>query len=270
MSDHHNDGDDHPPPATGEIDDGFIGYTDNVAGQGSQSSRIIQGDVLKFGNDGVWSNRSADEPFASGCELVMVKLARVLQKWLNGIPVETRFISPGEPMPNIDDLNAACPRAEWTKDLNGNPRGPWQIQTVVYFLNLENMERFTFPTGTIGGNIAIGEIVDKVTMMRRYRGAKVYPVVCLKSKPMKTKFGARPRPHFEVQRWITLGGGGGEGQALPPPAPSPSASPTTPDAGTRNEHASRGSGGIVEEPNLREEMNDDVPFVMVAMTPLPV
>jgi hypothetical protein len=251
MSEHHNDRDDRLPLA-GEIDDGFDGF----AGQESQSSRIIQGDVLKFGNDGVWSNRSADEPFAPERELVMVEIARVSQKWLNSTPVETRFIPPGAPMPDIDDLNAACPRAEWTKDLNGNPRGPWQNQTVAYLLDLENMERFTFPTGTIGGNIAIGEIVDKVKMMRRYRGGNVYPAVRLKSKPMKTKFGQRPRPHFELQRWVTLGGGGGDGQALP--ASTPNAAPALPDGGARTARPTGGGG--VEEPSLAEEMNDDLPF----------
>jgi hypothetical protein len=258
-------------PTIGEVEDGFAGYNDDVAGQDSQSSRVIQGNVLRFDNAGSWSNRSADEPFAHERELIMVEIARVSQKWLNSAPVETRFIPPGEPMPDTGDLNAACPREEWTKDLNGNSRGPWQNQTVVYLLDLENMERFTFLTGTIGGNIAISEIVDKVKMMRRYRGANVYPAVRLKSKPMKTKFGTRPRPHFEVRRWITLGGGGSEEPPLPTPVPSGSAPPTLPDeAGTRNAHASRGSGGIVEEPSPHEQMNDDIPFVMVAMTPLPV
>jgi hypothetical protein len=119
MSYHQNDGDERLPSTTGETNDGFAGYTDDIAG----SSRIIQGDVLKFGNDGVWSNRSADEPFGPERELVMVEIARVSQKWLNSTPVETRFVPPGEPMPDIDGLNAACPRAEWSKDLNGNPRG---------------------------------------------------------------------------------------------------------------------------------------------------
>jgi hypothetical protein len=258
MTDHQNDGDERLPSTTGDTNDGFAGYTDDIAGHESQSSRIIQGDVLKFGNDGVWSNRSADEPFGPARELVMVEIARVSQKWLNGTPVETRFIPPGEPMPDIDDLNAACSRAEWTKDLNGNPRGPWQNQTVAYLLDLENMERFTFPTGTIGGNIAIGEIADKVKMMRRYRGANVYPAVRLKSKPMKTKFGQRPRPHFELQRWITLGGDG-NGPALP--APATNAAPILPDVGTRQAASDGGgSGSIVEEPTLAEEMNDDLPF----------
>jgi hypothetical protein len=173
-------------------------------------------------------------------------------------------------MPDIGELNAACPKSEWGVDLNKNPCGPWQNSTVLYLIDLSSMEKFTFPTSTIGGSIAVREIVDKTKTMRRFRGGNVYPVVRLRSKVMKTKFGKRPRPHFEVQRWITLGGGGSEGRAVPPPAPSISASPTTPDAGTRNAHASGGGGGIVEEPSLREELNDDIPFVMVAMTPLPV
>jgi hypothetical protein len=55
-------------------------------------------------------------------------------------------------------------------------------------------------------------------MARRIHG-NVYPVVTLADIFMKTRFGGRQRPHFEVKRWADLSGG--EATALPAPAPLP-------------------------------------------------
>jgi hypothetical protein len=263
MSDHQNSRDEHVP-MTGECEDGFAGYA-----EGLDSLRIIQGDLLKFSNDGIWSDRSTNAVFPPNRELAVADLQRVSQKWINKERVETRLIAPGQPMPDIDELNAACPKSEWGPDLNNNLRGPWQNQTLLYLIDLSSMEKFTFPTGTIGGSIAVGEIVEKTKTMRRFRGINVYPVVLLRSKSMKTKFGTRPRPHFEVQRWITLGGIGGGGQALP--APTTETGPILPASVTSQVASDAGgSGGVVEEPSLNEEMNDDIPFITVALTPRPV
>jgi hypothetical protein len=34
---------------------------------------------------------------------------------------------------------------------------------------------------------------------------------------MKTKWGGRQRPHFQIVHWVRLGGEGGKVEALPPP-----------------------------------------------------
>src|SRR6516162_5360666 len=81
MSDHDNE----HLPTTGEVEDGFAGYNDD-----ENSLRIIQGDVLKFGNDGIWSDRSTTAAFPPDRELVVVDLQRVSQKWVNKEPIETR------------------------------------------------------------------------------------------------------------------------------------------------------------------------------------
>jgi hypothetical protein len=86
-------------------------------------------------------------------------------------------------------------------------------------LDLKTMDRFTFATGTTGGRIAIGELRDKLVWMRRVRGPNVYPVVTLGDVFMKTRYGGRQRPHFQIVRWVRLGGeGAGEAAALPAPA----------------------------------------------------
>jgi hypothetical protein len=81
--------------------------------------------------------------------------------------------------------------------------------------------------------------------MRRFRGEHVYPVITLSDAFMNTRFGGRQRPHFEVKRWIKLGGERGEVEALPPPPQQTTALPLS----------------EVREPSLKEEMGDEIsPF----------
>ena len=114
----------------------------------------------------------------------------------------------------MEALNDATPRSEWTEGPDGKPRGPWQAQHVVYLLDLKTGERFTWPTGTIGGARSVSDLVDKTKWMRRFRGPAVYPVVTLSDCFMNTRFGGRQRPHCRrrirrnwnplrrMQRWI--------------------------------------------------------------------
>jgi hypothetical protein len=45
---------------------------------------------------------------------------------------------------------------------------------------------------------------------------------------MNTRFGGRYRPHFEIVRWVRLGGEGGDVEALPPPAHPTTSQPELP------------------------------------------
>jgi hypothetical protein len=249
--------------------DGF----DDCAGDDQQIARVILGEKWQFTNDGTWVNGD-DAVIPPDREVVVVDTARVLQKWIDQTPVRdaTRFLPPGEQV-DVEQLNEDCPRSEWSDDLNGKPRGPWQLQNVVYMVDLETMQRFTFPTGTVGGSICVGDLKDAVRMMRRFRGPGVYPAVSASSKVMKTRFGKRQRPHFEIKRWVSFGPEGTP--ALPttsppslPPAssPSPSKGPdrkaaTAPgqNVKTQNSKVLTSGAHIVEEPTLREELNDEIP-----------
>ena len=135
-------------------------------------------------------------------------MLRIVQKWIDQKPVETRILEPGEKFPDIEALNEAAPKSEWHEGPDGKMHGPWQIQQILYLLNLDTMDRFTFPTGTVGGFIAIRELVDKTTWMRKLRGPNVYPRVALRDLFMNTKYGGRQRPHFEVKGWVQLGSDG--------------------------------------------------------------
>jgi hypothetical protein len=224
--------------------DGFEGF--EAASEGAdprQAGGVIQGTIVKFDNNSEWVTRSGEQ-LPPDLELIAVGLARIVQKWLDGMPAETRVLGPGEKFPDLDELNNAAPRSEWTDGLNGAPRGPWQRAHHVFLLDPTTMDKFTYTTSTVGGAIAVRELVDKTTWMRRYRGQSVYPVVALADVFMNTRFGGRQRPHFIVKRWVDLGGGGATAlPASPPPTPL----------------VGRGAA-TVEPVTLGEETDDEIPF----------
>jgi hypothetical protein len=206
---------------------------------------LIQGTLIKFSNEATWETRDGDE-ISPDLELVAVDVVRVVQKWEAGRPVETRILEPGEKFPDIEVMNEEVPRSEWVEGPDGQLRGPWQKQHILYLLDPATMDKFTFPTGTTGGGIAIRELVDKASWMRRVRGQSVYAVVLLSNAFMKTRFGGRQRPHFKIVKWTRLGGEGDAVEALPPP-------PALPAPAAKPELVS------VSEPTLAEELNDELP-----------
>jgi hypothetical protein len=221
--------------------DGFDSDADEA-----QNRRVIQGTRLAFTNDFEWVNND-DEPVSRDRELIMVDRVRVLQKWIDQKPLEPRFLEPNEKWPDVEAMNKAAPQSEWREGPNGL-QGPWSCQWVIYLIDPQTLDKFTYPTNTTGGHIAIGDISDRIKNMRRFRGEHVYPVVTLSDTFMNTRFGGRQRPHFEVKRWVKLGGGGGEVEALPPP-------PTTPPQQTTANLPLH----EVKEPTLAEEVDDEIP-----------
>jgi hypothetical protein len=229
--------------------DSFEGWEDGVEGNDRpEGAGIIQGNVVKFTNEAAWTTRDGNK-LPTDLELVAVDVVRVVQKWFDQQPVETIILKPHEKFPDLEKKNEETPREEWGEDPNGNPCGPWQSQHILYLLDLSTMDKYTYPTGTAGGTIAIRELRDKIVWMKTYRGTNVYPVVVPSDTFFPTRFGGRQRPHFQIVRWVRFGGEGGEGaQALPSPsAPSSTVTPDTPDTPS------------VPEPSLKEELNDDIP-----------
>jgi hypothetical protein len=168
-------------------------------------------------------------------------------------------LQPGDKLPNLEELNAAVPRSEWREGPDGKLRGPWEMQYLVYLLNPDTAERFTYPTGTIGGGIAVRELIDRVSLMRQVRGEQDYAVISLSAAPMKTRYGTRPRPHFVVKRWVSLNSYG----ALPPTEPLGLSGSQTTDLSTTktatdetNQKSTQGR----ETPSISEEIDDEQNF----------
>lgn len=217
--------------------DGFEGYEDAVEGDQQESSaRVIQGALLRFPNEATWETGDG-EKMPPELELIAIDIARVVQKWKDGMPVETIILVAGQKFPDIGKLNETVPKKEWVDGPDGKPRGPWQAQHIVYLLDPKTMNKYSWPTGTVGGAIAVSDLVDKTKWMRRFRGQNIFPIVTLSDVFMNTRFGGRQRPHFDIRRWVTLGD---DGRALPEPE-----QPKLVE---------------VKPPSAKEVTKDDVPF----------
>jgi hypothetical protein len=221
--------------------DGFEGYEEGVEGGEEQTSgRVIQGALVKFTNEATWV--TGDEELSAELELIVIDISRVVQKWQDGVPVETIILEPGQKFPDIKVLNTEVPEEEWEEGPDGKPRGPWQAQHVVYLLNPQDMTRYTWPTGTTGGAICVRDLVDRTKWMRRFRGQNVFPIVTLVDVFMSTRFGGRQRPHFDILKWVTFDGGG---NVLPAPD-----QPKLPDQGMQE----------VKPPSAKEVTDDEIPW----------
>ena len=195
--------------------------------------RLIQGHRVSFTNEATWVIGD-DEALPEDREFAVVRVLRVEQKWpKDGGAPETRILAPGEKFRDAKVLNEQTPREEWREGPNG-PQGPWQNAYVIYMVDLNTAERFTFVTATVGGHIASHDLAERVKWMRQFRGP-CYPIVRLTDTFMSTRFGGRQRPDFDIRRWISFGGsvnGGGSAPQIagPTEVTEPSAAEVTDDS----------------------------------------
>src|SRR6516225_1963088 len=244
--------------ASSSVIDNFAGWDDGIEGDDVPvSAGLIQGTLIKFTNDARWVTREGEE-LPAGLELAAVDVLRVVQKWKDQRPVETIILEPHQKFPDVKKMNEETPKEEWVEGPDHKPRGPWQAQHILYLLDLKPMDKYTFPTGTAGGAIAVGDLCGKIKWMRKYRGANVYPVVVLRDTFFPTGFGRRQRPHFKIERWVRFGDEGNQVEAASglTPLPSPTSSADKPPEQT----TTQSELPLVTEPSLKEEMGDEIPF----------
>jgi hypothetical protein len=227
--------------------DGFTGFTDDREGddQRSAGAGAIQGQLVKFTNDFQWVAQG--EALPPTLELCAIDVVRRVVKWVDQEPVDKIIVPPGQKFPDVEAMNEKAPREEWREDLNGKEVGPWQIQYLVYLLNLQALDRYTFVTSTIGGGIAVRDLADKTKWIRRIRKSdNVNAIVTLSDTFMRNRFGGRQRPHFVIVRWIGLDGG------------LPTATPLALESGTAAPPTQPGVHEV-KEPSLSEDLNDEIP-----------
>jgi hypothetical protein len=252
-------------------DDGLSSFSlDQI---GMQAGAFGGARLLKF-NDGQYITREG-EVIEPSRELMVLGLKKIVQKFVGNKLVETKIVPDGEPAPDIKAKNEACPREEWRTDLAGNPTGPYVLVLALKMLDENTMDRFVFVTQSKGGGIAIGDLSDKVKIIRRIRNDNnIVPIVSCRSMnfPIKRLNIVKKRPDFRVLRFTKLGNGGG----LPAPeAPKPLAPPTAtatpstsaPPASAAPTSSAQPSGSPtsigtpVAPTTLSEEMGGDtVPF----------
>jgi hypothetical protein len=258
--------------------DEFADWTDEVESRDDEiSQRAIVGQSVSFGNDGKFRLRDKTELTKP---LIVANCRRVLTKWgKEKRPVETVFLKAGEKIPDLEKRNAETPRSEWIEGFNHEPKGPWQAQHVVYMVDPVSIDQYTYPTATVGGGIAVRELIDRILWMRRFKGNAVYPIVQLTTRSMSIQRGTatRPRPHFEIVNWTKFETD--EANVIPandtrqlplqPPAETvadvvevraPTATVAPNNAKKMQEVLAAIGGENVEPPTLKEETKDEIPW----------
>jgi len=170
--------------------------------------KLIRGDLIKV-NDGKATRRDGTTPPA---ELLVTGVIIANRRWSEQKVIDVAVDGPNEPLANVDELNAAIPQETWEKGLDGKPRAPWERVVGFYLTDTKEAGSYTWMNSTYGARLAFERLRERIGNMTRIRGRAVAPIVRIGGKPMKTNFGTRTRPEFEVVSWIEVNGGN------PPPA----------------------------------------------------
>jgi hypothetical protein len=199
--------------------------------------RLLRGMLLKWDEKAGYHDRDGVRP-ALGPYYV-IGMAQRLQRWKNQTVVEEKL---DEPLPDLDELNAAIPRSEWEPGLDGQPREPWQLVCAIYLFSPNSGEFFTLLNSTTGMRMCWENFKERWDVMKALRGADVLALVELSTRPFKTrKWGFKPRPDLIVLDWHIAEGRASEvlfkssQPQLPPsadntPAQPPAQVPTQPPA----------------------------------------
>jgi len=169
------------------------------------NERILRGTLLKF-SDWNWSRGKEAQPLQRGTRLVALATAAAWVRWKDGKPVEARVREPGTKMPERDELPDQN-EAEWEVGPDGKTkRDPWQNTRLVYLVDPNTAEAFTFSTSSFGGREAVINLGDQVARMRLAH-PNITPVVSLEAAPMATRFGKKSKPVFRIVDWKAAGSG---------------------------------------------------------------
>jgi hypothetical protein len=213
---------------------------------GEHSDRLVQGAILKC-VDSRWDAHDGT-PLNEEDQYYVFGMTKGLQHWQDGRVIEEIKKKLGVSLPDVNELNAAIPQEDWEVGIDGKVRPPWQLNDVVYLLRVRDAMKFTYLNSTIGARIAAARLLDRIQSMQMLRGRNVIPVVTLGNRPMKTAYGQKLRPHFEIVQWRDLGE---PAPVVPPPQSSPLIGKSVDPAKI---------GTPMAEPTSREELNDTIGF----------
>jgi hypothetical protein len=180
MSDHHTQLQDQERRAalTPVTDDGWSDAANEAA------ERTIRGTLLKFA-DWRWTAGKEAAPLKDGTRLVALATAAMWVRWEDGKPVEYRVREPGKRLPYRGELSH-LDESEWEEGPNGEPIDPWRNTRLVYLVDPQTAEAFTFSTSSWGGRGAVCDLGDQIARMRKAHPNAV-PIVELRSAEMPTK-----------------------------------------------------------------------------------
>jgi hypothetical protein len=204
-----------PGPYPGDDDDGFNDRSDT-------SRSVIH---LRWSAEQGWRGSNGLAPPEPQ---LVIKAETVVRRWQNKLPTDIRT----KPLPDVDQLNASVPIAEWEFEVDGKTkRPPYALTVLVHCINQNTGELSTYASATTGGRIAYEHLKNSVANMRKLRGEpSLVPLIEFAEEPFPTRFGLKKRPAFAIAGWQTFGDSGALPAAppplqLPPSAAAPSSEP---------------------------------------------
>jgi hypothetical protein len=210
-----------------------------IAGASLGSSLLAEGSTLaKWDAEKGWHDRDGG---ALPGTLIVLGTRTGVRRWSDKTLVE-EFVE--QPLPDIEALNAQVPVGEWEIGFSGKPESPYRVWFAAYLLDPVGMTLFSYLNNTVGSEIAVKAIQQKLDLMQALHGGSARPVVKLADAPMKTKnFGLKRRPDFRIIEWRSLHADA----PVAPQLPAPETQPTE----------------IIDQPvkpSVRDDLNDEIPF----------
>jgi hypothetical protein len=207
------------------------GWSDAASEAGE---RQIRGKLLKFA-DWHWSAGKEAAEVETGTRLVALATTAMWVRWEDGRPAEYRVRQPGRRLPERDELGYDN-EDEWELGADGKPQDCWRNTRLVYLVDPQTAEAFTFSTSSWGGRGAVNDLGDQIARMRTVHRDAV-PIVELQAAEMPTKRGPKSKPVFKVVGWKSA-----DGSDQPAPV-------------ERQITAKQASDEV-----YRREMDDEIPF----------
>jgi hypothetical protein len=234
----------------------------------------IRGTNIKFkdGNYYAFSERVD----VRGKSYAVIEKQQGWQKLESGCPPEYLMKTIGEPRPPRPHVD----ERDWPLNLNGAPEHPWKLTTYLRLFDIESGEISTFWTNTVGGNVAVGELADQVDFMRQSRPNAI-PVIALEARDMPTQYGgSKPRPYFRIVPggWRERSDAAAPAALAGPEQQGPAKQlenftaekPTSEPTPAKKTAKTSKRGGVtridapkltpIEEPSLKEVLDDEVPW----------
>jgi hypothetical protein len=165
--------------------------------------RTIRGTLLKFA-DWRWTAGKEATPVEAGTRLVALATAAMWVRWEDGKPAEYRMRQPGRRLPERDELGCND-ESEWEAGPGGEPQDPWRNTRLVYLVDPQTAEAFTFSTSSWGGRGAVTDLGDQIARMRSVHPDAV-PIVELRAAEMPTKYGRKSKPQLKIVGWKSADG----------------------------------------------------------------
>lgn len=215
---------------------------------------LAEGSILaKWDSDRGWHDRDG-MPLPN--PVFVLDMRQGVRRWQNHELIE-EFVD--HPLPDVDLLNGAVPMSEWELGLDGKPDKPYSMWFAAYLLDPVSAAIFSYLNNTAGCEIAIRRLEGQIKWMRALRGP-VVPLARLADAGMKTQFGPKRRPHFEVQEWRQFGAGEISAQTVSAPQLIPSEPKPTPETIVKQIEVTREAGKPVAPVSLKDDLDDEIPI----------